>query len=122
MEALDLHGQMLLEDYQAALPTLKKMLDQVLKAIRDALSHNGIIVTTVEGRVKTEDSLAGKLALKGGKYATLTDITDLVGARIVTFYTDDVDRIASMAERLFEIDWNNSVDKRRLHQLDKRGY
>ena len=62
------------------------------------------------------------MALKGAKYATLSDITDLVGARIVTFYTDDVDRIASMAEKLFEIDWANSVDKRKLHQLDSFGY
>ena len=27
-----------------------------------------------------------------------------------------------MAEQLFEIDWTNSVDKRRLHQLDSFGY
>ena len=33
-----------------------------------------------------------------------------------------MDRIASIAEQLFEIDWNNSVDKRRLHQLDSFGY
>jgi hypothetical protein len=33
-----------------------------------------------------------------------------------------VDRIASIAEKLFEIDWTNSVDKRKLHQLDSFGY
>ena len=46
----------------------------------------------------------------------------MLGARIITFYTDDVDRIAAIAEQLFEIDWNNSVDKRMLHQLDSFGY
>ena len=119
---MDLHSEILIEEYRAALPTLERELDEVLRTLREALDKSGIIVTTVEGRVKTESSLAGKLALKGAKYATLTDITDLVGARIVTFYTDDVDRIASMAEQLFEIDWDNSVDKRRLHQLDSFGY
>ena len=119
---MDLHSEMILEEYREALPELARLKDAVLKTLREALDRNGLIVTAVEGRVKTEESLAGKLALKGHKYATLSDITDLVGARIITFYTDDVDRIASMAEQLFEIDWNNSVDKRRLHQLDSFGY
>ncbi len=122
MDALDLHCQLILEEYRDALPTLEKMKDAVLSKLQKALLRSGLIVTTMEARVKTEGSLTGKLALKGAKYATLSDITDLVGARIVTFYTDDVDRIASMAEKLFEIDWANSVDKRKLHQLDSFGY
>ena len=122
MDALDLHCQLILEEYRDALPTLDKMKDAVLAKLQKALLRSGLIVTTMEARVKTEGSLTGKLALKGAKYATLSDITDLVGARIVTFYTDDVDRIASMAEKLFEIDWANSVDKRKLHQLDSFGY
>ena len=113
---------MMLEEYEAAKPELERLLDEVLSKLRDALARNEMLVTAVEGRVKTRTSLEGKLALKGGKYATLSDITDLVGARIVTFYTDDVDRIASMVEQLFEIDWQNSVDKRKLHDLDSFGY
>ena len=113
---------MMLEEFEAAQPELERLLDEVLSKLRDALARNEMLVTAVEGRVKTRTSLEGKLALKGGKYATLSDITDLVGARIVTFYTDDVDRIASMVEQLFEIDWQNSVDKRKLHDLDSFGY
>lgn len=122
MEALDFHCQLILEEYREALPALERMKEQVTATLREALERNGLIVTAVEARVKTEESLIGKLALKGAKYASLSDITDIVGARVVTFYTDDVDRIASMAESLFEIDWQNSVDKRRLHQLDSFGY
>ena len=122
MEALDLHCQMILDEYRDSLPVLERMEADVLAALHEMLERSGLIVTAVEGRVKTEKSLAGKLALKGAKYATMRDITDLVGARIITFYTDDVDRIASMAEQQFDIDWDNSVDKRRLHQLDSFGY
>ena len=98
------------------------MQEVVIKMLHEALERNNIIVTAVETRIKTEESLAGKLALKGAKYTQITDITDLLGARIITFYTDDVDRIAAMAEQMFDIDWNNSVDKRKLHQLDSFGY
>ena len=119
---MDLHTEMILEEYRSALPVLEQLKGAVLTELQAALNRSGLIVTALEARVKTEQSLAGKLALKGGKYASLTDITDLVGAHIVTLYTDDVDRIASMAEQLFDIDWENSVDKGKLHQLDSFGY
>ena len=119
---MDLHSEMLLDEYREAKPVFEKMQVEVNRILREALERNGLIVTAIETRIKTEQSLAGKLALKGSKYATLSDITDILGARIITFYTDDVDRIAAMAEQLFEIDWTNSVDKRKLHQLDSFGY
>ena len=122
MEALDLHCQMILEEYREALPRLEQLKEDVLAKLHATLEQSGLIVTAIEARVKTEESLAGKLSRKGVKYTTLSDITDLVGARVITFYTADVDRIASMAEQLFEIDWQNSVDKRRLHELDSFGY
>lgn len=119
---MDLHCEMILEEYREQLPVFEKMQAEVLRVLREALDRSGLIVTAIEARIKTEQSLSGKLALKGHKYATLSDITDILGARIITFYTDDVDRIAAMAEQLFEIDWENSVDKRMLHQLDSFGY
>ena len=122
MESLDLHSEFILEQYREALPVVSRLKEIVLSTLRDAINKNGLIVTAIDARVKTEQSLAGKLALKGQKYHDLSDITDILGARIITFYTDDVDRIAAMAEQLFDIDWDNSVDKRRLHQLDSFGY
>ena len=113
---------MILEEYREALPVFERMQADVTRMLHEALASNGLMVTAVEARIKTEQSLAGKLELKGAKYATLSDITDILGARIITFYTDDVDRIAAMAEKMFDIDWDNSVDKRRLHQLDSFGY
>lgn len=94
----------------------------VAQHLRKSLAETGIVVASVESRVKTEDSLAGKLELKGAKYKSLADITDIVGLRVITFYLDDVDVVASIVERLFEIDWENTVDKRRLHALDSFGY
>ena len=119
---MDLHCEMILEEYREQLPVVEQMKTEVLHVLREALDRSGLVDTAIEARIKTEESLRGKLALKGAKYATLSDITDILGARIITFYTDDVDRIAAMAEQLFEIDWDNSVDKRMLHQLDSFGY
>lgn len=119
---LDPHGEALMEQYRKLLPTLEKLSTDVYEMLTHALSEQGIYVTAIERRVKSEKSLAGKLELKGAKYKTVDDITDLVGLRVITFYTDEVDKVAAIVKRLFDVDWQESVDKRKLHQLDAFGY
>ena len=119
---LDQHGEALLQQYRDLRPTLEQLCQQAYDLLRQALAEQGIYVTAIEHRVKTEQSLAGKLELKGAKYKSIDDVTDLVGMRVITFYTDDVDKVAVIAKRIFDIDWQESVDKRKLHQLDAFGY
>ncbi|MBR4756141.1 MAG: hypothetical protein IK076_04300 [Bacteroidales bacterium] len=112
----------ILEEYRNDLPLFREAASNLTEQVKQVLSGAGILVAAVESRVKEEASLAGKLALKGGKYSTLADITDIVGLRVITFYIDDVDKVASVVEKLFEVDWNNSVDKRKIHEIDSFGY
>ena len=119
---LDAHGEELLRQYREMLPTFQQLAEEASQLMRHALSEQGIYITAMEQRVKTEKSLAGKLELKGAKYKSIDDITDLVGLRVITFYTDEVDKVAAIAKRIFDIDWQDSVDKRKLHQLDAFGY
>ena len=119
---LDPHCEAILQEYRDNLPAFQEKAAAIHQTLKDTLAGAGLLVAALECRVKTEESLAGKLALKGGKYASLKDITDIIGLRIITFYTDDVDKVASAVERLFTVDWENSVDKRKLHEIDSFGY
>lgn len=119
---MNIHNEMILAEYDAMLPIYRRLERIVEISLQNIIDSNGLTVTAVSARVKSRESLAGKLALKGDKYHSLGDITDILGARIITFYTDDVDRIAALTEKLFDIDWENSVDKRRLHDTDSFGY
>lgn len=119
---MNIHNEMILAEYDAMLPIYRRLERIVEISLQNIIDNNGLTVTAVSARVKSRESLAGKLALKGDKYHSLGDITDILGARIITFYTDDVDRIAALTEKLFDIDWENSVDKRRLHDTDSFGY
>ena len=119
---LDAHGEEILRQYRELLPVYNSMADMIPGRIQEFFDQAGIIVAALEHRVKTESSLAGKLELKGGKYKSIYDITDILGLRVITFYIDDVDKVASVIERLFEIDWEESVDKRKIHEIDSFGY
>ena len=119
---LDPHCEALMQQYRELVPTLEEIAKKAYDLLRRALREQGIYVTAYEFRVKTEESLAGKLERKGAKYKSIYDITDLVGLRVITFYTDEVDKVAAIAKRVFDIDWQESVDKRKLHQLDSFGY
>ena len=119
---LDLHGTMILEEYREMLPVFSRMKSVILEQLENCIQRSNLVVTAIEARVKKEDSLAGKLELKGHKYHTLSDVTDVVGARVITFYNDEVDKIAALVDNLFDVDWANSVDKRKLLGKDTFGY
>ena len=116
------HSEVILQEYRDQRPVFEKLQATVPEQIRTVFAETGIVVASIESRIKSEESLAGKLELKGTKYASLKDITDIFGVRIITFYVDDVDKVASVVDRLFDVDWENSVDKRKLHEIDSFGY
>ena len=119
---LDPHCEAIMEEFRAGLPQFKSVAKEVYDTLKRTFAEAGLLVAAIEYRVKAEDSLAGKLELKGQKYRTLADITDIIGLRVITFYIDDVDKVASAVERLFTVDWENSVDKRKIHEIDSFGY
>ena len=121
MVKLDPHGEELMRQFHELRPTLDQLANDAFELLSNALRDQGVYVTAMEHRVKTEKSLAGKLELKGAKYKSIEDVTDLVGIRIITFYTDEVDKVAAIAKHIFDIDWEESVDKRK-HQLTSFGY
>lgn len=117
-----MHCEMILDEYRERRQEFEQIKNVVIDTLRQRLDNNHIVVAGLEGRVKTEKSLTGKLELKGYKYRILDDITDIIGVRIITFFSDEVDVISALVERIFEIDWENSVDKRKMLEIDRFGY
>ena len=111
-----------MEQYHERIHVYERLSHLADEALRYALDAQHVKVTAMEHRVKTDTSLAGKLELKGGKYQTIDDVTDIVGLRVVTFYSADVDKVAAIVNEAFVVDRRNSVDKRKQHRLDSFGY
>lgn len=121
-DLLDFKCQMIVDEYDEKHPLFEKIHELVISSIKKALENNDVEVTAVEGRIKQRNSLIGKLVRKGHKYHTLDDITDIVGFRVITLFSDDVDRVASYMEKMFDVDWNESIDKRKMHEMSSFGY
>lgn len=119
---MDKHCMAILNEFKEK----RVYFEQIESIVTDILDYHvakeGIEYARITSRIKTADSLAGKLELKGYKYQALSDITDLLGARVSTLYSDEIDLVAALIERLFNIDWDNSVDKRTLLESDRFGY
>jgi putative GTP pyrophosphokinase len=95
----------------------------VLVRLSEDLCHQDRkLIHSMDGRVKSRPSLQGKLRRPEKAYSRLSEITDIVGVRIITHYGRDVDRIAETIRHQFTIDEKNSADKRSLLDPDRFGY
>ncbi|CDT92187.1 conserved hypothetical protein [Vibrio coralliirubri] len=89
--------------------------------ISTLLSASNVTPHTISARVKDRSSLLKKIEKKD-KYASLAELTDIVGLRIITHYSDDVDLISALIEQEFLVDTENSIDKRASLDPDRFGY
>ena len=119
---LDLRTEMMLDEYREHLPIYDRLKNLVLERLKHCIEENHLRIAGLESRIKEERSLANKLELKGYKYHSINDVTDIVGVRIITFFSDEVDVISALVEQMFDIDWENSVDKRKTLEIDRFGY
>jgi GTP pyrophosphokinase len=76
---------------------------------------------SVQQRVKSRKKVKEKYLDPTKSYQKLDDITDLAGLRVITYYEDDIDRVAEVIRQEFHIDPENSIDKRDT-EPDRFGY
>lgn len=112
----------IINEYQE-LSKVFSSLEQVTNGLISTLiSNNNIQVHSITGRTKTESSLLGKISRPEKNYKTITELTDIVGIRITTYFSDHVDLISQIISSEFLIDDENSIDKRKAIDPDRFGY
>ncbi|MFF0286470.1 GTP pyrophosphokinase family protein [Streptomyces sp. NPDC005262] len=109
-------------DYEDFAEPLRNYAPALESLMRELLLSQGIQIHYVRSRVKAKASTIRKLEDPAKNYTGISDLTDMLGVRIVTYFPDDVDRVAEVIRREFEIDDENSIDKRALLDPDRFGY
>jgi len=117
-----LSAETLLAEYERALPQLQALARQLEARLELLLAERGVMVHFVSSRVKSAPSLARKLARPDKTYASLWDVTDLVGLRIATYFEDTIEEVARLIEHTFAVDFANSTDKHRFTDTGTFGY
>lgn len=88
--------------------------------LHELLSDNQVALHSLEGRLKTEFSLAEKLARPDRDYRELTQITDLIAFRVIVLSEDIIEDVAKVIERNFDVDYSRSTNK--LHRDDPSSF
>jgi putative GTP pyrophosphokinase len=112
----------ILDDFDTAAPSYKEFTEKLHSLVENLLRVNHIRVHNISSRLKTRSSLERKYYDNITKYPSLDTMTDLAGVRIITYFEDEVHKVADVVQQEFEIDTANSSDKKELLDPDRFGY
>lgn len=110
-----------LREYRREFSEYRLRAEAAENFIKEILRDGHIEIHKIEGRAKDPAAVHLKLLRKRYKRPRL-QLTDKVGIRIITYYSDDVDRIVEVLRPHLEIDKQKSVDKRMELGLRAFGY
>lgn len=90
--------------------------------IESLLVDKSLNIHNITSRTKERSSFIKKITKPGKDYLSISEVTDLCGIRITTYFENSVDAVRKVIENEFEVDYKNSVDKRKLHGSNAFGY
>lgn len=94
--------------YSNLLPSFKRSLENIQKALEFFLTEQKILYLSVTGRIKSIESFIEKVERK--KYSNpFEDNEDFCGVRIVVYYLNDIKRVQEIIDT--EFDLQESIDK-----------
>lgn len=111
-----------LGEYDACYALHKAYTDKLRGLLAELLEQEKVHIHSVTSRVKPRDSLAEKLQRPTAHYSSLSEVTDLSGVRITTYFSDGVDKAAELIRREFDLLPEFCVDKRAAIAPDQFGY
>lgn len=106
-------------NYRLLQPKFEKLASEVEYIIRDALVEERIPIASLTKRVKTLASFSEKIRRKNYKDPA-TEVTDLAGVRVVSYFQGDLVRLEHMIGRQFRV--LGKVDKSATQAVDRFGY
>jgi len=108
-----------LDEYKRKIPLYNELMEQTQRTLHKILEGEGVALFSIDGRVKTTESLESKVSRK--TYSNpINDIEDLCGVRVICYYESDLNKIEDVIKR--EYDVISESDKQKEIDVDRFGY
>ncbi|MDY0132084.1 MAG: hypothetical protein RBR53_05385 [Desulforegulaceae bacterium] len=115
-------NELILKKYDKKIKHYLRFCERIRFILEDILIKEGLYINSIHSRVKSKKSLIKKINRPDVVYNDLSEITDVAGLRVTTYFSEDVDRVAEIVKRKFIIDHENSIDKREIKDPERFGY
>jgi ppGpp synthetase/RelA/SpoT-type nucleotidyltranferase len=115
-------NDLIVKKYDRKLKHYIRFCERIRFILEDILIKEGLYINSINSRVKSKKSLIKKINRPDAVYKDLSDITDVAGLRVTTYFSEDVDRVSEIVKRKFIVDTENSIDKREIKDPDRFGY
>ena len=113
----------LLNQYDTDAVLFEELCYESERLLKKVIELKGVPISSITSRVKERYSFEQKVRRdKKGKYSSARSVTDIAGARVVTYFEDDVELVANIIKDNFAVDPKNSVNKSRSLSIDRFGY
>lgn len=104
------HLQLVEAEYLKLSPLLKRLEDEALFIVNEALGKSNVRIHSVSSRIKTFKSFAEK-AERNQLTEPYLQIRDVVGIRIVCLFISDIERIGKLISEAFDVlEEDNKID------------
>jgi putative GTP pyrophosphokinase len=111
------------DQYRANYHSYVAFASRLAGLVSELIKQSRMKVHFIESRAKTPESFAEKIVRPGKEYKNpFTEIPDLVGVRVVLYYSDNVKFVGDLLKREFDILEEESSHQPTAYGADQFGY
>lgn len=97
-------------------------MPQLRGLVETVLENEGLVTQSVTARVKEQASALEKARRPDQLIGSAAELHDFLGLRVITYFADQVDDVAEVLSKNFDIDGSRTKDRRGSIDPDRFGY
>ena len=110
------------QDYELLVIKYREIERIALEKLDEEFARSSLQIMQIPHRIKTWESIEEKWSRKPDKYLRIENLTDLLGFQIICFFASQVDEAGEIVGRVFDVDREQSCDKRSMISPTSFGY